>query len=415
MGRREVAICGLGRDRRAGNAKERAGGASALALAILLAGCATEPAPPPPPRPADVRAQISFLLPASVPDRAGWATDIYAAFSALQIAPDAQAICATLAVTEQESTFRVDPPVPDLARIAREEIDRRADRIGVPAFAVRLALGITSPDGRSYADRLAAVRTEKELSAIFEDFIGIVPLGRRLFADWNPVRTGGPMQVSIAYAEQHVKARPYPYPLEGPVRHEVFTRRGGMYFGIAHLLDYPAPAYDAAIYRFADFNAGHHASRNAAFQNAVRVASGIPLDLDGDLLRRGDDADERPGATELAVRAIARTLDLDADDIHAMLEKGDGPGFERTVLYRRVFDRAESLERKPLPRALVPKIELKSPKFTRRLTTEWFATRVDARHRRCLERGAASPVAARLQWPGSAGAAASRAPAPPSP
>ena len=36
--------------------------------------------------------------------------------------------------------------------------------------------------------------------------------------------------------EAHVAAKPYPYPVSGSIRNEVFTRRGGMYFGIAHLL-----------------------------------------------------------------------------------------------------------------------------------------------------------------------------------
>jgi hypothetical protein len=366
----------------------------ALLLTLTtLAGCAVEEGrrEPPPARPADVRAQIASLLPANLADRQGWATDIYAALAALEIRPTAPNICAVLAITEQESTFSADPPVPNLGRIAWEEIDRRAERMGIPKAAVHLALKLDSPTGKSYGERLDAAKTEGELSRIFEDFIGMVPLGERLFARLNPVRTGGPMQVGLAFAEKQVKERPYPYPTSGSIRHEVFTRRGGLYFGAAHLLDYPV-AYDRYLYRFADFNAGRYASRNAAFQSAVSLISGIPVDLDGDLIVPGRDAD-KPGSTELAVRSIARQLDMNNDTIRRALEKEEGAEFERTSLYRKVFELADRLERKPVPRAVVPRIELHSPKITRKLTTEWFAHRVDERHRRCLAK-ASSPASA---------------------
>ncbi len=342
-------------------------------------------------RPADVRARIVSLLPDTTADRPGWAVDIYAAFAALGIDPSLPNICAALAVTEQESTFRADPLVPNLGRIAWEEIDRRAERLGVPAFAARLALKISSPNGKSYSERIDTVKTERELSEIFEDFIGMVPMGQRLFADRNPVRTGGAMQVSIAFAERHAQEHPYPYTVTGSIRREVFTRRGGMYFGIAHLLGYPA-AYDKPIYRFADFNAGRYASRNAAFQNAVSLASGIPLDLDGDLVRLGDDDPGKAGSTELAVRSLGRSLGIGDEAIRRALRQGDSPEFERSDLYAGLFELAERTERRPLPRALMPKITLHGPKITRKLTTEWFASRVDERYRRCLAR-AAAPVA----------------------
>lgn len=368
------------------------------ALAVLglaaLAGCAIdgrfgEPAPPPP---EVIRAQISDrLLPERLPDRKGWAADVHAAFVALEIAPTLPNLCAALAVVEQESSYRADPAVPGLARIAREEIDRRAARVGVPEFAVRAALGLGSPDGRTYAARIDAVRTERELSEIYEDFVGMVPMGRRLFAGFNPVRTGGPMQVGIDFAERHARQRAYPYGTHGSIRHEVFTRRGGLYFGIAHLLDYPA-SYDRPLYRFADFNAGRYASRNAAFQNAVAVASGIRLELDGDLIRHGGDSAE-PGATELAVRALGKRLGMGDATIRDALEQGERPEFERSTLYKRVFELADASAGRRLPRALVPRIALKSPKITRKLTTEWFANRVDERHRRCVARGADSLLA----------------------
>ena len=357
---------------------------SALFLAAALAGCAFEaPAPEPPrPRPSEVRARIAELIPASVPDRAGWATDVHAALAALELEPNARNVCAVLAVTEQESSYRADPPVPGLAKIAWTEIERRAERVGVPMFAVRLALKLPSGDGRSYAERIDAARTERELSETFQDMIDRVPLGGRLFAGLNPVRTGGPMQVGIDFAQEHARERGYPYPIQHSIRNEVFTRRGGMYFGIAHLLDYPAD-YDRPLYRFADFNAGRWASRNAGFQNAVSIASGIPLDLDGDLVRHGSDT---PGSTELAVRALRGRLKASDDEIRSALEQGTQAGFERTALYRRVFELAERAEGRRPPRAVIPRIVLKSPKITRKLTTEWFATRVDGRYGRCMER-----------------------------
>ena len=363
-----------------------------LVVFTLLAGCAvdTQLGDSEAPRPADVRAQIANLLPAKLADRQGWAADIYAAFATLKINPSTPNLCAVLAVTEQESTFRADPPVPNLAKIAWQEIDRRVERTGVPAFAARLALKLPSTNGKSYSDRIDAVKTEKQLSLVFEDFIGRVPLGERLFGRLNPVRTGGPMQVGIAFAEAHVRDQPYPYPVTGTLRNEVFTRRGGMYFGIAHLLGYPA-AYDSLRYRFADFNAGRYASRNAAFQNAVTLVSGIPLDLDGDLIRHDTDA-SKPGATELAVRTLGGRLELSNREIRNALEQGDSQEFERTDLYENLFSLADRLERKPVPRAIVPRIALKSPKITRKLTTAWFVDRVDDRVRRCLARAKAAPA-----------------------
>lgn len=321
-------------------------------------------------------------MPATVADRERWAADIETAFAAQRIAPNSENICAVLAVTEQESGYVANPAVANLPKIARGEIDRRAAAMHVPTFLVDAALALRSPDGRTYAERLRVVRTERDLSDIYQDMIGSVPLGKRLFADYNPVQTGGPMQVGIPFAES--KAAGYPYPVDGSIRDEVFTRRGGLYFGIAHLLGYETP-YTRKVHRFADYNAGWYASRNAAFQSAVGIATGATLALDGDLLTPGAPL-ARPGQTERAVRTLAAELRMDDRAIRDALERGSRLDFDDTDLYARVYALAEARAGKPLPRAIMPGIRLESPKITRELTTAWFATRVDERYRNCLQR-----------------------------
>ncbi len=356
----------------------------AAASLLLVAGCGTAPPSAPTP-PEAVRARIAERLPASVADRPGWAIDIYAAFNALRVEPSPDNVCAVLVVTEQESSFRADPTVPGLGRIAREEINRRAERAGVPQLLVQAALQLRSPDSRTWSERINAARSEKELSDLFEDFINQVPLGQRFFAGYNPVRTGGPMQVSVEFAEAQAKTRAYPYRMVGSIRDEVFSRRGGMYFGVAHLLDYPAH-YDQPIYRFADFNAGQYASRNAAFQSAVSTLAGVALDLDGDLIAPTGGA-AKPGSTESAVRSLGPRLGLSDDEIRRALEQEGRPSLEQTRLWTRVFELADAAARRPVPRAMLPRIRLHSPKITRPLTTEWFARRVDERYQRCRSKG----------------------------
>jgi Protein of unknown function (DUF1615) len=356
-----------------------------LGLAALLSGCAGEPpaAAPPPAKPPAARELIDRSLPRSVPDRAGWMADMYAGFTFLGIAPTHENICAVTAVIEHESGFRVDPVIPGLPAMAWREIDGRAAHAGVPPTIVHGVLRLNSSTGRSYSDRIDNARTEKELSDIFEDFIGAVPLGRTLFADRNPIRTRGPMQVHVVFAEQFAATKQYPYPVKVSIADEVFTRRGGVYFGIAHLLGYQAP-YDRYLYRFADFNAGQYASRNAAFQAAVRAASGSPLVADGALLPHDSDA-KGAGATELAVRSLAARLNIGESAVHGVLEQAKTREFEETALYLRVFALAEQSARRTLPRAVVPHIELHGPKITRKLTTEWYANRVNQRFERCLK------------------------------
>lgn len=351
-----------------------------LLAALVLAGCAEKGAAPlkKGEKPVDVATVVRQKMPASVKDRDDWAIVLAKTFESQKIAPTEENVCSVLAVAQQESMYQSDPAVPGLNKIAWKEIDRRAEKLHIPLFMVHTALKIPSPNGKSYSERLDKVKTERQLSAIFDDFIDMVPMGQTLFGSLNPVHTGGPMQVSIDFAEKH--ARGYPWEIEGSVRQEVFSLRGGLWFGTYHLLNYPA-SYSAPLYRFADFNAGWYASRNAAFQNAVSKATGEKLALDGDLIAYGSD---EAGSTERAVRKLAIKLDMSNGEIRRQLEKGDSQAFEETELYQQVYRLAEQKSGKKLPREVLPGIQLESPKITRNLTTAWFAKRVDDRRARCM-------------------------------
>ncbi len=179
---------------------------SFLAVA-LLAGCSSQSRQPvnQGEKPVDVASIVRQKMPASVKDRDAWAKDIATTFKSQGLAPTVENVCSVLAVAQQESGYQADPVVPGLNKIAWQEIDRRAERLHIPRFVVHTALKMNSPTGKSYSERLDTVRTEKQLSAIFDDFINMVPMGQTLFGSYNPVHTGGPMQVSIAFAEQHAK------------------------------------------------------------------------------------------------------------------------------------------------------------------------------------------------------------------
>jgi len=329
-------------------------------------------------------ALVEELLPTRLAERRGWAEDMYTAMSALRVEPTAENVCAVIAIIEQESSFRVDPSIPGLPELARRELDKRRERAGVPKVVAESALKLASSDGRTYGQRLDAATTERHLSDMFEDFASRVPLGKSLFGDQNPVRSAGPMQVSIAFAQLHAASTRYPFASQGSIRDEVFSRRGGLYFGIAHLFDYDAP-YDDLRYRFADYNAGRYASRNAAFQKAVAELTGAALELDGDLVRFEQGKPTRElSRTEAAVRTLAGHFEMTNAEVRADLELGQSAEFERSRLYLSVFTMVDGVLGRRAPHAVVPMIVVESFKTPRRLTSYGYAMRVSERHKACL-------------------------------
>ncbi|RRR89927.1 DUF1615 domain-containing protein, partial [Streptococcus pneumoniae] len=127
-----------------------------LLAGLVLAGCRSQPSQPlkKGEKPVDVASVVRQKMPASVKDRDSWAQDIAKTFESQKLAPTVENICSVLAVAQQESNYQADPAVPGLSKIAWREIDRRAERMHIPVFLVHTALKITSPNGKSYSERL---------------------------------------------------------------------------------------------------------------------------------------------------------------------------------------------------------------------------------------------------------------------
>ena len=335
------------------------------------------------------RALLEQLLPANIPARREWGDNIMASFAQLQIPYTPQYFCAVLAVAQQESGFHPDPVVPNLSTIVWEQIEENRKKYMIPQFMLDLAMQKTSPNGRTFKQRVDQLRTKKQMNQLYNDMVASLPYGQALLKDKNPIRDGGPMQVSVAFANTQVRAWPYPWRY-GDLRDEVFSLRGSVYFGTAILLQYAAP-YDKMIYRFADYNAGRYSSRNAAFQAAVALLSGKKLALDGDLMLYANKMDRvfsgGTSDTEKIVLGMQDRLQLSATAIVRDLKQEKLSGFECTALYQQVFRLADEKAHQRLPREVIPQIVLVSPKFTHRLSTEWFANKVEEHYRACLGRG----------------------------
>ena len=347
----------------------------------------TPPTTPPPAKPTVAPAVLlNRLLPDYIKPRSGWREDIVNAVTALQIPPTAEHFCAAIAVIEQESTFQADPGVPGLPRIVWGKIEEKVASYPVPMALVKAALMKPSPTGKSYKARIDSLRTEREMNDLFEDMMAEAEKLRLPVGMKNPIRTAGSMQVSVEFAQNHVRAWPYPYRYQGSLRNEVFSRRGGLYFGIANLLHYPAN-YTEMAYRFADFNAGRYASRNAAFQQALNLLTGHKLSLDGDLLRyRNGLPSGETSSSEQALYRLSGQLGMSEAAISRELKQEKYFSFYQSPLYRKIMTMADQKQGRPVVREAFPQIRLQSPKITRKLTTEWFAKRVDWRYQNCLKR-----------------------------
>lgn len=337
-----------------------------------------------------------------VKDPSGWGADVHAALVAAGEVPDADHVCQVLAIIEQESGYQADPVVPGLTKIVSAAIDAQLGALGPFAGMTRDALLSPVPAGssKSFADQLAAVHTEQDVDRLFRAIVqyhqGRLPsavgdVAYTLFPGrlerMNPIATAGSMQVSVGFAQDLGRQSGLD---RDQVRDALYTRSGGVWYGTARLFEHEAD-YDRPVYRFADYNAGVYASRNAAFQTVLATLTGKDLAPDGDLMiwtsaGRPSDTDGQTMRALLDWRA-ANAPDLTEDRLRRDVRLEKDHAFEETATWSRVRASYVAKTNKQPPYARVPDVTLDSPKIQRKLTTAWFAESVDRRYQACLARG----------------------------
>ncbi len=367
-------------------------------LAVPLAALSCKHKPPAPSVRELTVPEIARFIRSDVEDARGWAADVRLALKAADQPLDADHVCQVLAIVEQESGYKADPAVPGLGKVVKSELDAMFAKLGPAASAARAALldHVAPGASQTFEARLLQIETEQDADLLYREIVDFhrakypgLARAMDVFAPdlierTNPITTAGSMQVSVSWAIEHASA-------EDPtaVRDSLYTRAGGLKCGTARLFVHPAP-YDQPRYRFADFNAGVYASRNAALQAQLTVVTGKKLATDGDLLLYDNDGDARwkrsNSLDALFAFREAYAPELSEGQVRrdAKLEKT--AELDRTATIRKLRAVYEQKTGKAPAYAQLPNVALESPKMKSGRSTKWFADNVQRRYEDCLAR-----------------------------
>ena len=382
---------------------------SILTLSVILAACGDNSWWSKNNQPTLDADQIKQLLPPRINERSAWAKDIFDITEQLDIPQTKENICSIVAVADQESNFVADPQVAGLGEKAVKEVedrldekfkDKLGDAIGgtLAGYFQEVLKNQPSPDN-NYLSQMRRVKTERQLDELYREIFsymskhyhvsaltGAAKLVGQDFAEkLNPVTTLGSMQVHIGYAKEHKRQSGN----IAALRSDLYSRYGGLYYGIHRLMMYPAD-YNKAIYRFADYNSGMYSSRNAAFQSMLNALTNTKLDLDGDLLLYTKDGSIRSTISqserELTSLFASNNMLVTPRQIRTDLKKEKKKDFEDTATYRAVTKLYQEKMAKEPMYAIMPEVVISGPKLSRDYNTNWFATRVNGRYQSCMQR-----------------------------
>ncbi len=358
-------------------------------------------------------AQISQLIPARVAQRDAWAADISRIMDELKISKTRENVCSVIAVVDQESNFVANPAVPDLGNKAIKAFQTEVPQKFIKQFGPALGPAVSRyftyvllnepSKENSFLVQMRAVKTEQQLDLIYRQIFAYVAkqfyadsianaaakfMGKDFGEENNPITTIGSMQVSVKYARQYQRD----HVSVNELRDYMYTREGGLYYGIHRLMKYPAN-YDNTQYRFADYNSGMYSSRNAAFQQDINKLLNLAISLDGDLLLydKDDNAQSMPSQTETALNQLFADhgIAMKPEEIRTDLLQEKQAQFENTTTYQNVINLYKRQFGKNPPYAIMPQVVISGPKLSKDYNTNWYATNVTRRYDSCMRRGGA--------------------------
>ena len=367
---------------------------SPITLALLLSGCGYFSKPDAKIDPTLQPTQIANAMPNRGQDKTAWANDMFEIFNTLKIERNNQNICSAVAIIDQESNFKADPPVPNLGKTSLTELNSKLDKkLGnLLAGYFRTMLKNEPTPQNSFEKQILAVQTEQQLDRIYHqmfDFFSqkyytnkITHITKLVGADisekLDPINTLGSMQVHIDYARDHRRNNGDSEDL----RRDLYSRYGGLYYGIHRLILYPAN-YADPIFRFADYNSGIYSSRNAGFQKMLAELSKQKLDFDGDLLIYNGNGQSQ---SEKALNRLAQQgyITLTPQQISSDLSKEKTAVFENTPTYQTISGLYKMKTGKNPLTAIMPQVVISGVKLRRDYNTQWYADGVKKRYLSCL-------------------------------
>lgn len=341
-------------------------------------------------------AQIASIMPNRGQDKTAWANDIFEIFNTLKIERNKQNICSTIAIIDQESNFKADPPVPNLGKTSLNELNSKLDeKLGrILAGYFRNMLKNEPTPQNSFEKQILAVQTEQQLDKIYHQMFDYFSqkyytskitnitkiVGGDIAEKLDPITTLGSMQVHINYARDYRRNNGNSEDL----RRDLYSQYGGLYYGIHRLMLYPAN-YPEPIYRFADYNSGMYSSRNAGFQKMLAELSKQAIDMDGDLLSYSSNVQSQ---SEKALTALATqgVIALTPSQIKSDLKKEKTQAFETTQTYQTISSLYKMKTGKNPLTAIMPQVVISGAKLSKDYNTQWYADGVNKRYLTCLNK-----------------------------